>query len=182
MIITISGTPGSGKSTVAKEVAKRLKLRHFSAGDFMRELAAERGISLLELSKLAEQDESIDREIDERNKRLAAEDNFVIDTRLGFHFIPNSVKIFLKVSVEEAARRIFSDVVAKRRGQELEFKSEVDVVKAIERRMLSERERYQQYYSINHYDESNYDFVLDTSDLSIEECVERVLDFVKNRH
>ena len=51
MIITISGTPGSGKSTVAKMIATKLGFKHYSTGDFMRQMAKERGISLEELSK-----------------------------------------------------------------------------------------------------------------------------------
>ena len=53
VIITVSGRPGSGKSTVAKSLAAKLNLDHVSAGDFMREMAAERNITVLELSAIA---------------------------------------------------------------------------------------------------------------------------------
>ena len=105
MIITISGKPGSGKSTIAKELAKKLKLKHFSIGDFMREMAKDKNISLLELSELSEEDKSIDKELDNKQIQLGKrEDNFIIDSRLGFHFIPNSVKIFLEVEIKESAK------------------------------------------------------------------------------
>ena len=58
MIITISGKPGSGKSTVAKRLAAELGLTHVSAGDFMRDMATERGITVLELSAIAENDDT----------------------------------------------------------------------------------------------------------------------------
>ena len=67
MIITISGKAGSGKSTIAKELAKKLKLKHYSIGDLMRQIAKEKNISLIELSKLAEKDNSIDKELDNWN-------------------------------------------------------------------------------------------------------------------
>ncbi len=70
MIITISGIAGSGKSTVAKLLAKRLGYRHYSIGDFMREMAKERKVSLLELSKEAEKGHSIDKELDEKQREL----------------------------------------------------------------------------------------------------------------
>ena len=100
MIITISGALGSGKSTVAKILVQKFNLKHYSTGDFMREIAVKRGITLLELSKLAETDKSIDEELDERQIKLGEEeDNFIIDARLGWHFIPNSIKIFLDVTL-----------------------------------------------------------------------------------
>ena len=100
MIITISGKPGSGKSTVAELIAKRLSLKHYSIGNFMREIAKEKGISLLELGKIAEKERWVDDELDKRQIELGGrEDGFVIDSRLGFHFIPKSVKIFLDVNL-----------------------------------------------------------------------------------
>ena len=56
MIITISGIAGSGKSTVAKLLAKKLNYNHYSIGEFMRDIAKEKNTSLLELSNLAETD------------------------------------------------------------------------------------------------------------------------------
>lgn len=180
MIITISGSPGSGKSTVAKAVAKKLNLKHFSAGDFMREMASERGISLAELTSLSEKDVSIDREIDERTKSLIGQDNFVIDSRLAFHFLPEAVKIFLKVDPKIAAKRIWKDVEGKKRTAE-EFASEDAVLKGILERQASEVMRYKEYYNIDFLDENNYDFVLDTSNLNIEQSIERVLDFISKK-
>ena len=89
MIITISGIAGSGKSTVAKLLAKKLNYKHYSIGDFMRQIAKERKLTLLELSKQAEKDNSIDKELDKKQIELGkTKDNFVIDSRLGFHFCP----------------------------------------------------------------------------------------------
>ena len=83
MIITISGVPGSGKSTVAKLVAQKLGFRHYSAGDFMRDIAEKRRMSLLELGKAAEKDRSIDHELDRRTAELGkSEDDFVMDLSL----------------------------------------------------------------------------------------------------
>lgn len=77
----------------------------------MRELAMERGESLLDLGREAERDGGkIDRILDERTKLLGEkEDNFVIDGRLAFHYIPHAFKIFLTVPPEEAAKRIYHD-------------------------------------------------------------------------
>jgi len=181
MIVTITGTAGSGKSTVAKAVAKEFSLKHFSAGDFMRDMAESRGISLLELGRLAEKNPSIDKEIDERTKHLALKDNFVIDSRLAFHFIPKSIKIFLKVDPKIAAKRIWGDIVKQKRHAEGSFKSEKEVLDGINKRLQNEIERYRKYYKINYLDEKNYDFVLDNTKLNIEQTVQKVLEFVRKK-
>ena len=136
MIITISGRPGSGKSVVASKLARELGIPHVSAGDFMREMASERGMSILELSRTAQGTDEIDREIDARTVRLASEGgSFVMDARLGWHFIPDSIKVFLDVSLEEAARRVFGAD----RDAELENVDFESTLTAIAERTESER-------------------------------------------
>ena len=90
MIITISGKAGSGKSTVAKQLAKKLNLKHYSIGDIMRQIAKERNLSLNELSKLAEKDKSIDTELDKKQLELRNKKDFIIDGRLTAYFIPKA--------------------------------------------------------------------------------------------
>lgn len=172
VIVTISGRPGSGKSAVATRVAEALGLDHMSAGDFMREMAEERGVSILELSRSAEERFHIDREIDARTVRLGeARDNFVMDARLGWHFIPESFKVFLEVRPAVAARRIFeADRGSERENIDLEATQ-----RAIETRTASEVKRYRDYYDIDYGDHDQYDLVIDTSDITIEEVTERIV-------
>ena len=80
MVITIDGPAASGKSTVAKLLAKRLGYDHYSSGDFMRDMAEEMHIDFFELTKQAETDASIDQEIDQRQIKFGKEqDNVGID-------------------------------------------------------------------------------------------------------
>ena len=178
MIITISGDVGSGKSTVAKIIAKKLGFKHYSTGDFMRSMAKEKKISLMQLGRLAEKSRTIDKELDERQKKLGMEkDSFVIDSRLGFHFIPNSKKVYLKVNDEIAAERIFS---SKRDDEKynLTLRKTLDNIKE---RRKSEIMRYKKYYGINLMDLKNYDIVIDTSDITAEEAADRIIKFVKQK-
>ena len=63
-IITLSGQLGSGKSTIGKMLATRLDYTFYSTGSAQRKIAAERGLTTLELNKLSMTDSSIDAQIE----------------------------------------------------------------------------------------------------------------------
>ena len=177
MIIAISGTPGSGKSTVAKELARRLKLKHYSVGGYMRDMAEERKISLLELSEIAEKDMGIDEELDRWQIDLGRnEDDFVIDGRLSWHFIPKSIKIFLNADEKTRALRIMADKIRK----EHNVNSDTAIAN-MRRREESERKRYKGYYSLDPNDEKNYYLVIDATNITAEQVVEKIIEFLKDR-
>jgi len=177
MIITISGIAGSGKSTIAKLLAKKLNYKHYSIGDFMREIAKERNLSLLELSRQAEEDHSIDKELDKKQIELGkTEDNFVIDSRLGFHFIKNSKKIFLEVDLNEAANRIL-----KEKRQHEQYKDIQESIQKIKTRISSEDKRYKGYYSVEYHNKKNYDIIIDTTSIKPEEIVNNIIKIIKDR-
>ena len=96
MIISISGLPGSGKSTIGKNLAKKLGYNYYSLGDMKRRLANEKGLTIEEWNALSDKDSSYDTVPDKYQADLAKkEDNFIMDGRLAYHFIPQSIKIFL---------------------------------------------------------------------------------------
>jgi len=177
MIIVIGGRAGSGKSTIAKLVAKKLKLKHYSMGDLQRSIAKERGVSLLELGELEEKDPAIDKELDNKQKELGENnDNFVIDGRMSAFFIPNSIKIFLDGDERTRAERILKD------GRETEKNSSIkEAIKNMKKREESENKRFEQYYGMRCYDKSKYDAVIDTTNLKIGQVVEKVIEAVKSR-
>lgn len=144
----------------------------------MREMASERGLTILELSRAAQKGDAIDREIDARTVRLAEEsDDFVMDARLGWHFIPQSFKVFLEVLPEVAAERIFGA----QRGAEHENVTLEETTRAIEARTISEQTRYMDYYGLDYADHSQYDLVVDTSEKTIDEVVDVVLSAIEAR-
>jgi len=176
MIITISGKAGSGKSTVAKEVAKKLNLKHYSIGGLMRQIAKEKNMSLIKLSKLAEKDSSIDMELDKKNIELRGEDNFVIDGRLTAFFVPYAeLKVFLDCKDKVRAERILND-----KREEEKSRNISALIKTIRQREQSERKRYKNLYNVDYYDKKLYDLIIDTTNLSIKEVVEKIIRAVKS--
>ncbi|MBS3090463.1 cytidylate kinase family protein [Candidatus Pacearchaeota archaeon] len=175
MIITISGMPGSGKNTVADILAKKLKLKRYSVGNYRRGMAKKHGMTLQELNKLGEKQGFTDKEADEWQKRIGKKQgNFIIDGRLSWHFISNSIKIFLDVKPEIGAKRIMLD-----NRQEETAKTNRQAIKMWKTRVASDIKRYKKYYNLNPYSKKNYDFVLDTSSLNIKEAAGKVLEFIK---
>jgi CMP/dCMP kinase len=176
MKVTISGIAGSGKSTIADFISKEFNLKRYSGGDFMRELARKKGMTLLELSKIAEKSFEVDKEIDEMYKELGKKDNFVIDSRLGFYFLNDSIKIFLLCNTEVASKRIFEQ----KRGIEKENINFEKTLENTKRRIKSERIRYMNYYNLDIDNLDNYDIVIDTSDMAISEMNNNVAKAIKS--
>lgn len=183
MIISFGGSQGSGKSAVAEKLALELGWPRYYIGGLRREAAKARGLTLAEYNKLGEEDEKTDLEVDEYQKKLGeTKDNFIIEGRTSWLFIPHSLKIYLYVEPEEGAKRIFSHLQQKNdRNEDINLNSLEDVKISNERRLASDKLRYQKYYGVDVNDKSHYDFYLDTTNLTLTEVFEKVLTFVKER-
>lgn len=175
MIITITGDLGSGKSTVAKMIAQRLGLQHYSSGDIFRKMAKDKGMDITAFNKSLESSKEADNELDKFVEKLGNEqDDFIIDSRLAWHFIPHSFKVYLSVDETVGARRIL------KHGRENEKAQDVqEMVQKNKQRRLSELKRYQEYYGLSLADQSQYDVVVDTSDISAEEVAQKVIDAIE---
>jgi len=182
MNISITGNYGSGKSTVAKILMKKLGMKHIYTGKIMRDLAKERGISLIELQEQAKTDSSIDKYVDARQKEIGKnEDNFIVEGHIAYHFMPKSIKVFIKVSEEEGAHRVFNDK-SSIRGTEPYNKSPEETLNAMRERKKLTRERWLRDYGTDFYDMSNYDLIVDSTNITPEEVAQKIIDFVeKNR-
>lgn len=161
-IITITGAIGSGKSTTAKRLAAEFGYKHFSSGDLFRALAKERGISIEQINKQAELEKEIDHAVDERLKELNDESDLVIDSRLAFHWIPESFKVYMTVDPDVAAKRIYEGIRKEGRVSQMADSAE-HVREATAERLASEKKRYLDLYGIDIDDHGGFDLVVDTS-------------------
>lgn len=181
-IITISGTPGSGKSTIAQKLAVDLNAERIYVGAIRRELAREKSMTLEQLNEYGqthpETDVDIDQKIAIQAREAAKKGLVIVEGRTQFHFIPESFKIFIKVTVEEGARRIWKQLQheeAQAQRNEGQPKSLLQVEEDIKKRIASDKKRYKKYYNLDHTDESQYDLVIDTTRISADQATEKIL-------
>jgi len=161
-IITIAGSPGSGKSSTAKAIASALGFRHFSSGDLFRQLAVERGESIEAMNISAEVQRDIDLKVDNLLQEIyRTGDKLIIDSRMAWHWMPMSFKVFLVLDPDTAAVRIFDHLQEEGRMSE-DARSVQEVRKSIDRRFASEQKRYAALYGVNPVDPLNFDIVINT--------------------
>ena len=174
--ITLSGELGSGKSTVANYLISKMPFKIVSAGLLFRQLAAKHGMSAKEFNEFIENDPKYDHYVDDTMAELGRTDEKIIfDSRMAWHFVPSSFKIYLYVDVDTATERIFNDVgrVSESYSDKATARQEI-----IDRRK-SELLRYQNFYHCNLDDYSNYDLIVDTSHASRDEVNELVFNSFK---
>ena len=156
MLITVSGPPGSGKSTNAAGLADRLGLEHVSGGDIFREMAADRDMTPVEFNEFAEEDPQFDRKLDRRLREIATtRDELVLESRLAGW-----------LAADHADFRFWFDAPLSVRAERIADRESKPVDRArteTRRRENSERKRYGEFYGIDIDDLSIYDAAYNTA-------------------
>lgn len=183
-IIAITGNIAAGKSKVANYIAERLNMSTYCVSHYFRELARKHNMDIATFNEYIEDKSEIDKYIDEEMiKYVDGKDNLVVDSRLAWHFIKDSFKVFITVDVETAANRLLLD--SKNRNVEEKYESVDEAKMAIIKRQNYEKDRYKREYGINILDYNNYDLVIDSTNLSTEEIsnmiIEEYNEWLQNR-
>ena len=82
----------------------------------------------------------------------------------------------MDVKPEIGARRIRLD-----KRQEEKAKSDKESLRLLRARFNSDLKRYKKYYGLNPYDKNQQDFVIDTSNLTVEQTIPQILAFLETR-
>ncbi|TET16245.1 MAG: cytidylate kinase [Candidatus Thorarchaeota archaeon] len=171
IILCISGMAGSGKSTVAKRLARKYGLRYFSGGEALKALAGEVGFKLagrgwwesaegIRFLKRRKDDFSFDKKVDEKLLELATQGNVVLDSWAQAWLLKEGFKIWLEASTEERAKRI-----AERDGTTFD-----EAFKALKEKDRLTKIIYEELYGFSlGEDFSPFDVILDVTMLSEEE-------------
>ena len=171
-LITISGQLGSGKSTVVNLLAQKLGWATYSTGQAQRQIAQKMGITTIELNRLALTDKTIDEQIDSVFKNPPWGDNpCVVDSRLAFHFLPNSFKVCLRVSPDEAAKRVF---FANRSNEK--YKSIDEALKYLNKRRQLEQAHFLKNYQLEIEQDNLFDLIIDTTNLTPEQICQQIIE------
>ncbi len=179
MHITITGNLGSGKSTICKLLSEKYNFEVYSTGKVQRELARQMNMTTLELNQLMRSDPKYDRMIDDETARISRdnkEKDIIFDSRLAWHFVESSFKVFVSVSLDVAAMRVMNDT----RGEEEKYTSFEEARQLLAERAATEKVRYKEIYSLNYMDFSNYDLVIDSTFCLPDKIAEVILQEAKD--
>ena len=174
MIITITGKPCSGKSTMAEIFCKKYKFDRVYAGAIFKEEAKKMGLSSLELAS-SEKCIEIDYRVDDYLKNLydtRLNDNLLIESRTSFSFMPNAFNVFVDVDDDVMAMRLFnSDRTGKEKVESFE-----EAKKNVMSRFSADCERYKRIYNIECDNLNNYTFVINNSNLTPEQTADKIYE------
>jgi cytidylate kinase len=169
-LITISGEPGSGTTTIAKLLSEKTGLRLAYIGETFRQLAKEHGMNLQVFSKYAETHPEIDLELDKRQVQNAQDGNVILEGRLsGWLVKKNGISGFSVLLIAALDTRIKRVMGREDKDYEL-VRSEILA------RERCEQERYQKFYNINYLATEHYDLIIDTSELTAVEIVQKIME------
>jgi len=170
VLITISGPPGSGTTTLSRLVADALGLDRLPGGEVFRQMAAESGMTLAEFGRHAHDHPEHDRELDRRLLERARAGDVVLESRLAGWLATEAevlaVRVWVACDDEERARR-----VGGRDGTDLATALADNAA-----REALERARYRQLYDVDLTDLSIYDLVLDSTARPAEALADEVIE------
>lgn len=172
-IIALSGDLASGKGTVSKILMEELNYGIYRNGEYARKLAKEKGLDITSFNKYLDNHPEIDLQIEKSAAEYAKNhDNFIIDARLGWFAVPDSFKVYLRVDIDVAAHRAFNDPNRKETEQ---FDTVEEQKRDILERFKRENERYWKLYHVKKEDMSNYDLVINTTNLTPQEVANQII-------
>ena len=170
MIITIGGLAGSGTTTAAKVLSDIIDIPFLSTGSIFRDMAKEKGMSVLEFSKFAENNTEIDNEIDKRQAEIAKNsENLIVEGRLSAYFIDADLKVWMYAPFDVRAERIC----------DRELKSIETASREIKIREESEASRYLDIHNIDISNLDIYDLMINTDSFDPESITKIILTTLK---
>lgn len=159
--IAISGRSGCGNTTVTRILSERFKFKMVNYT--FRNIAEEKGIEFHEFCKIAENDNSWDRYVDDKQVKLAMEGDSILGSRLAIWMLKEAdLKVFLTASPDIRASRIHQ-----REGGTFQERK-----KETEERDARDHARYLKLYDIDNKEYGFADLIINTDRMTPEQISE----------
>jgi len=178
MIVTISGLPGAGDTTVSRLVADKLGYKLVTVGEMFKELAKTHGFENKDLSGFWKTEEgsseSTHHELDDMQKEAVKnEKDLILNGRMAAFLIQEiELKIFLTASLDVRAKR-----VAQRDNAAVEH-----IQEEIEKRAEIERSSWKKMYGFDYAaDLQAYDVIINTEHWSAEKIAEFIEEMITKK-
>lgn len=169
--IVVTGTPFSGKTTLAKVLAEQFNWKYFSTGDMWREMWRKRypkGDMSFENFTTQTTDQE-NREMDAKAAELVKQGHVIADARFGFLYRdPQILIIFTQCDIDVRVKRALE--LNKYPGKDF-----AQIKEILEQHERDEVDRCQALYSTDFRSPENYDLLFDTTNSAPEEAVEKIL-------
>jgi len=171
IVVCIGGMAGSGKSTVARKLAEKYKLRYLSGGDALKALAVEEGYKFvgpgwwesrdgMRFLEEREKDHRFDEAVDRKLLQMARKGNMMLDSWTMPWLLEGAFKMWLEASPEKRAERIAG-------RDRINFE---EALEALKRKEKQTKRIYEELYGFKlGEDFAPFNFILDTNDLNSEE-------------
>jgi cytidylate kinase len=153
-------------------LARRLGVRYISTGPIFRELGHISNPDVLQTNLEAESNSALDEAVDNKVRALnETQPDFVIDSRMAWHFIENALHVFLSVAPATAAQRVIQD----RSRLNEQYASVEAALDALRARRNSELRRYKRLYGVDIENPANYDLSVLTDDAHVSDVVDVIM-------
>ncbi len=175
MIISITGKPCSGKTTISDVLKKKYSFDVIKMGDLFKAEAARRGMSSSEFSEFRVKDPSFDFYIDQQIVPTAEklkDKRVIFDSRVAFHFLPESFKIFITLDEDEMVRRLLN---SDRTGME-KYSDQKQARASLNQRCENDIKRYKKIYNFDLENMDNYDLVIDSTNRTPEDIADEIYE------
>ena len=171
LVIAVSGPPGAGTSSVAKDLASRLNLKYFSPGLYFKSHSKKREESKSALDVWRSdigRSRAFHRKIDGMQTRKAKAGGVVVCGKLSIHVLDGlaDFKVWLESPLADRAARS-----AQRDGI-----SKAESLRLLEHRERMERKEWKRIYGIDYFDQkAAADIVADVSGKGLKKTVDAIL-------
>ena len=169
--IAISGPIAAGSTTTAKLLSQKLKIPYKSAGDFFRQYMLTHNIPLSEKGKVPD---DIERKVDKELTDLINSDKPIIIDGLYIGYFTQNILYVLKVLLTCDEKVRIKRALARTHTHQ-------ETAKDVRRRDRAHDLKFRKLYADKHFlDPKFFDFVIDTTNTSVEKVVQNIIDKFKS--